>query len=144
VISQKKLLEIVYEAAQCFIPTERLTSEQLGKLDNISSHLCNCRQCRKALTSSEPWKALGHANKKTYSIGISRDGIKLMAGIEKRKPFSVTPIFLLDLLYTILHEVVHILFPEYSEEEASNKAYKWLNSFRWKEAIESESSKKRG
>jgi hypothetical protein len=51
--------------------------------------------------------------------------------VEKKR----APIFLLDLLHTILHEIVHILFPEYGEEEVNNKVYEWLDEFNWKRAL---------
>jgi len=136
-ITQKKLLEIVFEAASCFIPTDELTREQKQKLDNIRYKLCNCRICKKALESPKTeWKALGHANRRTWEIGISRDAVKLMAGIGKyRKLENIIPIFLLHLEQTIVHEIIHILFPELSEVQVRNKTSEWLNSFDWNQVI---------
>lgn len=131
-ISQKKLLEILFEAAQCFIPTDELDDEQKDKLDNITYRLCDCWRCKKALTSPNiDWKALGHANKRTYRIGVSRDAVKLLAGIGKHG--MTIPIFLLQLMKTILHEIIHILFAEYDEEKVREKTNEWLSSFDWAE-----------
>jgi len=130
-LSQKKLLEIVYLASQCFIPTEELTREQLEKLDNINYRLCDCWRCKKTLTSQDKsGKALGHADKETRLIGISRDAFRSMAGISGHQT-GCNHIFLLRLIQTIVHEIVHVLFPEYSEERTIDKTNEWLNSFDW-------------
>ena len=137
-VTRKKLLEIVFEASQCFIPTDELTNEQKDRLDNIRYGLCDCKICKRALTSPiTEWKALGHSNRKTYYIGISQDSIEFMAGIGKYGPPSIPrliiPIFLLQLIKTILHEIIHILSPECNEEEVRDKTNAWLNSFDWSE-----------
>lgn len=133
-LSQKKLLEITCNAAECFIPTDKLTDEQREKLDNIHYRLCDCWRCKKALTSPKiDSKTLGHANKKTHSIGMSRGAIKLLAGINKTG--LTVPVFPLLFIQTILHEIIHILFPGYGEKDVDNKAFEWLNSFNWKRIL---------
>jgi len=130
-ISQRKLLSLVFEAAQCFIPTNELSDEQKERLDNIQVRLCSCRRCRRALETKMPegWAWVGHAQKETYKVGISRDALKLLAGIGTQEIF---PTGFLEFIDISLHEIVHILFPEYSEEETTKKTFQWLNSLDWK------------
>ena len=129
-ISQRKLLSLVFEAAQCFIPTNELSDEQKERLDNIQVRLCSCRRCRRALETKMPQThLLGHAQKETYKVRISHDAFYLLLGIDAQ--VSV-PMALLQFIETSLHEIVHILFPEYSEEETTKKTFQWLNSLDWK------------
>jgi len=62
-------------------------------------------------------------------VGISRDALKLLAGIGTQEIF---PAGLLQFIEISLHEIVHILFPKYSEEETTKKTFQWLNSLDWK------------
>lgn len=72
---------------------------------------------------------MGHANRKTLEICISRAVLNEHIDL----PYSM---FLLDLVVATLHEIVHILFPEFNEEETDNKAYEWLKKNKWVEHAE--------
>ena len=52
-------------------------------------------------------------------------------GIGRKNNDLITPIALLELIKTILHEVIHKLFPDFSEMDVEDKATEWLNSFDW-------------
>jgi|GEM_PF-6355079 len=49
---------------------------------------------------------------------------------EHRESFSW---FILDLMFSIMHEIVHILFPQFrnNEEKIDAIAVQWLNSYEW-------------
>lgn len=137
-ISEEKLLEIVYNTTLCFIRTDELTDEQLNKLDNITYSLCDCPMCSGRKTFPRPLKAIGHADERSNSISISRNAIKEMAGLDelsRRQLIWSMPAFLLQFIVTILHEIIHILFAEYNEEEVNKKTVEWLNSFDWSEFV---------
>jgi hypothetical protein len=126
-ISQKKFLDIVYEAATCFIQTEELNNEQLESLDNIQYRLCDCQLCKKALDSGEDISGIGHAHKYRREVRISRVWLKFFL-IENS--FSIG---LLSLIKIILHEIGHILYPDFAEMDIEDKVMEWFNSFDWNE-----------
>jgi len=41
------------------------------------------------------------------------------------------PVGFLSMMKTTLHEIIHILYPDFVEMEVEEKATKWLNSFNW-------------
>lgn len=124
-ISQKKFLDIVYEAATCFIQTEELNDEQLEALDNIRYRLCDCRDCKKALNSGEDISGIGHSYPSRREIRISRVFVKSLIGNVRAL------IGLLSLIKIILHEIGHVLYPDFAEMDIEDKVMEWFNSFDW-------------
>jgi hypothetical protein len=122
-VSQKAVFSLVFYSAQCFIPTEELTEEQLEKLDNITIHPCDCTFCRhnKWMAHARPYKA-----EISWSRQFWRD---LISG-------KITkPIALIEAVGTVLHEIIHILFPEYNEKEVREKTCQWLKRNLWLETF---------
>ena len=124
-ISQKKFLDIAYEAAICFIQTEELNDEQLEALDNMSYRLCDCHECKKPLGLGR--HSMGHADKDRGEIRISRVFVKSLLG-----NFHALGDLLL-LIKLILHEIGHVLYPDFAEMDIEDKVTEWLNSFNWNE-----------
>lgn len=124
-ISQKKFLDIAYEAAICFIQTEELNDEQLEALDSIRYRLCDCQECKKPLGLGR--HSMGHADKDRGEIRISRVFIKSL--LEKFHALGD----LLLLIKLILHEIGHVLYPDFAEMDIEDKVIEWLNSFDWNE-----------
>lgn len=122
-ISQKKFLDIVYEATTCFVQTEELNDEQLEALDNICYRLCDCQECKKALDSDR--HGIGHAYKDRREIRISRVFVKSLIGNVRAS------IGLLSLIKIILHEIGHIVYPDLAEMDIEDKVMEWFNSFDW-------------
>ena len=126
-LTDAKLLQLVYDAATCYVPTEQLNEEQLERFDNITYRWCNCRRCKKSFKIRDkvliPQNA-AHANQISLEIRISRP-------VFKRHIDMAYPIFLLELIATTLHEIVHILFPEFNEDETINKTWEWLRKNEW-------------
>jgi len=93
-LTDRKLLKLIYDSATCYIPREELNEEQIKKLENINYRWCNCKQCKNQIK-----QFFGHTDKNSIYIA---------------KPFLkeyVSGDFLLRAIETTLHEIVHILFP---------------------------------
>lgn len=125
-LTDEKLLELVYGAVTTYIPFEELSDEQKERFDNIRYQWCNCVRCKCALIIDgkilDP-QSFGHANQKTLEIGISKAILRKMLQL-------TPPIFLLDLMFVTMHEIVHIIFPEFNEEQTDSKAFEWLKANR--------------
>ena len=113
-MSQEAVFELIYNAATCFVPTNELTDEQLDKLNDITYRGCRCRLCREGGIA-------GHANKLECKIRWSKPFFKDL--ITQRVSMHYT---LFEAIDTMLHETIHILFPEYDEEQTKQKTYEWL------------------
>jgi hypothetical protein len=142
-ISMTRLLDWAYEAATCFVPMKKLTEEQLDKFDDIKIKLCrpNCVTCKEIRSRGVQGEVYGHAQRLTCHIGITHDVLRDLGGID-RKFKTVVPVFLLELIATILHEIIHILFPAYSEKEVEDRTVEWLNSHDWDHCIDCEAMMK--
>lgn len=121
-VSQEAVFALIYNAATCFIPTNELTEEQLDKLDNITYHGCTCRLCRKD-------KVLGHANRMRLQIGWSKPFFSVLL---TQKMLMATTLF--EAVGTVLHEIIHILFPDYDEKQTRQKTCEWLKRNLWFES----------
>lgn len=124
-VSQKKFLDIVYWAATCFIQTDEFNDEQLEALDNIRYRLCDCQECKKALGSGQ--LSIGHADKAQREIRISRVFVKSLIGNIRAS------IGLFSLIKVILHEIGHIVYPDFAEMDVEDKMIEWFSSFDWVE-----------
>lgn len=126
-LTNAKLLDLIYQSATCYVPTSELTEEQLERFDNITYRWCNCLRCKRAIKIRDEvirpqW--LGHANKKTLEIRLSGPVLREDVAL----PY---PMFLLSLIETALHEIVHILFPEFNEKQTIDKTWEWLKKNQW-------------
>ena len=125
-ISFEKFVEIMYNTTLCFIPDGVLDEEQLHKLDNMAYRFCDCQMCSNA-------KIIGHADGKNNTIHVSRNAIMGMAGLNTN--MWSAPATLLQFVITILHEIIHVLYPDYDESETDEKTLQWLNMFDWNEFV---------
>jgi len=120
----RTLLNLIYGDASRYIPTNELTEEQLEKLDNITYRWCNCKSCKRplkigAVTVVPQWA--GHANAKTLTIRLSKPFLK-----QNTNP--TVAITLSTFVHTVLHEIIHILFPEFNEEQTEKKTREWMSN----------------
>ena len=67
-------------------------------------------------------------NRKTLEIGISEKHFKILEGY---KSGFAKPIFLLEEIATVLHEIIHILFPNLSEKQTQRKTKAWIRRNEW-------------
>ena len=50
----------------------------------------------------------------------------------QKRGFEFAPsIFLLDLISTTVHEIIHVLYPEFSEEQTHEKTFRLLKNNQW-------------
>ena len=125
-LTNQRLLELVLDAATCYFPTDELSKEQLERFDKITIHWCNCVLCKDYFVGNSKIKssAAGHVNRATCRISISK--------YMQKKGFECTPsIFLLDLISTTVHEIVHILYPEFNEEQTHVETFRLLKKNQW-------------
>lgn len=124
-ITDSKFLDLVYDAATSYIPQDEINDFQKEKLDNLSYRWCNCHWCKTELRIEDEivrhqWE--GHAHREKNEIRISRTVFD---------PADEAQIPLTELIHTILHEIVHILFPEYDEDKTEEKTRQWLRKSIW-------------
>ena len=126
-LTDAKLLELIYSAAMCYVPSEDLTEDQLWRFDNIRYRWCRCHGCKKALSLGDkviiPQNA-GHADQRTWEIFLSRP-------LFKKNIDMPNTLFLLNWIKTTLHEIVHVLFPQFDENQTFNKTWEWLRKNEW-------------
>ena len=125
IINSSKFLELVFDAATSYIPPDELNDNQKEKLDNLTCKWCNCHFCKTELKVGNEIirpQYEGHAQSEKNEIRISRNVI----GSDDEIPRTLT-----EIIHIILHEVVHVLFPEYSEDETENKTKEWLRRSIW-------------
>jgi hypothetical protein len=107
--SDEEIFDALYDSTLAVLDsTPHLDSEQKTRALYFSHNLCTCEACKKECGA--------HINKKGQ-IRISK---KFFQGTLKQKTSS--PIGLLELMYTILHQLLHGIFPELDEETINEKA----------------------
>ena len=112
---EKEILAILFDAILMVLDSAKLlNNEQKTHALYLFYNLCSCEACQKDLGA--------HINKKGQ-IRISK---KLFLKIlNQRKPL---PISLLELMYTLLHELLHGIFPEFDERIIVKKTEQVWNS----------------
>ena len=124
-LTDSQFLQLVYESAKCYVTTKELNEKQRKRLDNITYRWCKCQICTR---ESGNWyavgKAMGHSDKNTLEICFSRSNFKECVSEPEAG-------FLLELIMLALHEIVHILYPEFSETETVQKTSEWIKRNEW-------------
>ncbi|MGA3111581.1 MAG: hypothetical protein ABSE15_06050 [Candidatus Bathyarchaeia archaeon] len=129
-VTLTNILVLIQNVASCYIPENELTEEQSGKLRNLSYRKCRCYFCRDEGVH-------GHANRKNNEIELSE---KYLAGLFNGKNLERDTGFdFLDLVATTLHETIHILYPEFDEEQTEEKVVDWLKKNSWVKDYEANS-----
>ncbi len=106
--TEAQILDALYNATLVVLEsTPQLDSEQKTRALYFSYNLCSCDACQKECGA--------HINKK----GQIRISQKLFQNTLNQKTSS--PIGVLELMYTILHEVLHGIFPELDEQTITEK-----------------------
>ena len=104
--TEKEVLDALYDATLVILEsTLQLNNEQKTRALYFSYNLCSCEACQKECGA--------HINKK----GQIRISQKLFQNKLQCQP----PAGLLELMYTILHEVLHGIFPELDEQIIAEK-----------------------
>ena len=104
--TEEQILDALYNAALVVLEsTPQLDPEQKTRALYLSYNLCSCDACQKECGA--------HINKKGQ--------IRISQKLFQNKLQSPPPAGLLELMYTILHEVLHGIFPELEEETIIEK-----------------------
>ena len=101
-----QILDALYNATLIVLEsTPQLDTEQKTRALYFSYNLCSCDAC-----------------KKEYGAHINKKGqIRISQKFFQNKLQSPPPAGLLELMYTILHQMLHGIFPELEEEAITEK-----------------------
>ncbi|UCC32861.1 MAG: hypothetical protein JSW53_03410, partial [Candidatus Bathyarchaeota archaeon] len=104
-LKDSSFLELLCSTAMCYVPDELLDEDQLDRYDNIHYRWCDCRLCRESIKIGDRLfrqQAMGHSNNQTLEICLSRP-------VYRRFRDDSYPMFLLEMIGTVIHEIVHII-----------------------------------
>ncbi len=122
-LTDTKLLELIYGAAISYVPHKQLTEEQSERLGHIKYQWCDCQMCKTSFwMDGKPTE--GHASIPSSELYLSKQFFKRSLSMQ-------FPALLLNLIKTALHETVHILFPEFDEKQTEAKTFEWLKNNEW-------------
>lgn len=121
-VTLANILVLIYNVASCYIPENELTEEQSGKLRDLKYRKCRCYFCRDEGVH-------GHANRKNNEIVLSEKNLaRVINGKNLERDIGFD---FLDLVATTLHETIHILYPEFDEDQTEDKVVEWLKKNSW-------------
>ncbi len=104
--TEAQILDALYNATLVVLEsTPQLDSEQKTRALYFSYNLCSCDACQKECGA--------HINKKGQ--------IRISQKLFQNKLQSPPPAGLLELMYTILHQMLHGIFPELDEQTITEK-----------------------
>jgi len=104
--TEAQILDALYNATLVVLEsTPQLDSEQKTRALYFSYNLCSCDACQKECGA--------HINKKGQ--------IRISQKLFLNKLLSPPPAGLLELMYTILHQMLHGIFPELDEQTITEK-----------------------
>jgi hypothetical protein len=107
--TEEEILDLLWDLVLSVLDSEKqLDIEQKTRATYFSYNLCSCQACQEECGA--------HMNKKGQ-IRISK---KFFHSILNQK--THLPIQLLELMYIILHQILHGIFPEYKEETIIEKS----------------------
>ena len=106
--NEEEILDALYDSALAVLDsTPQLDTEQKTRALYFSYNLCTCKECQKECGA--------HINRKGQ-IRISK---KFFNGTLNQE--TPSPIGLLELMYTLLHQLLHGIFSELDEETINEK-----------------------
>jgi hypothetical protein len=106
--NDKEILDTLYDSVLAILEsTQHLNSNQKTRALYFSYNLCSCKACQKECGA--------HINKK----GQIRISTKFFHDTLNQE--TPPPAALLELMYTLLHQIIHGIFPELDEEQVSEK-----------------------
>jgi len=120
--------EMLVGTVTCIIPDGILTDEEKHILDSIDPMVMDYDILyKKPITGHEPWGWAIKPSKIFYNRKLLRD---YLSGIE----YGVSPpdITFLILIKITLHEMIHLIYPNHSEEKVYELTDEWLNAFNWR------------
>jgi hypothetical protein len=108
---------------------EELNDTQLKRFENISYKWWNCQICSKKFGKFyEVKRNATHCDKNILEISFSLPNYKENLVISKTG-------IILELFVTIIHEIVHIIYPNFNEKETIEKTWNWIIKNQWTQGI---------
>ena len=134
-INNDVFLDVVFDAVKLMVPVEELKDEQLQILEDIyiiwegngefdGDIEKDAAQVR--IFDDPESNPIIHLNEKFFM----KDLLKKEASF-----FTFTHAFLLFLIRTIMHEIIHLIFQTRDEEWTKEKTDEWLNLYDWKDTV---------
>ena len=106
--NEEEILEALYDSTLAVLESApQLDSEQKTRALYFSYNLCTCEECQKDCGA--------HINRKGQ-IRISKRYFN--SALNQEEP---SPVGLLELMYTLLHQLLHGIFPELDEKTINEK-----------------------
>ncbi|MEJ2244301.1 MAG: hypothetical protein P8X87_07250 [Candidatus Bathyarchaeota archaeon] len=111
--TQTQILDAIYNAAVTILESSlELDSEQKTRALYLQYNLCKCHECQKDCAS--------HINKKGQ--------IRISQQFFQNTLQSSPPAGIMEVMYTIFHQILHGVFPELDEETIVQKTQHAWNS----------------
>ena len=111
--TQTQILDAIYNAAVTILEsTTELSGEEKTRALYLQYNLCECEACQKDCAS--------HINKKGQ--------IRISQQFFQNTLQSPPPAGIMEIMYAILHQILHGVFPELDEDEITKKTQKTWNS----------------
>ena len=116
--NESEILNTIYDSTLLLLDsTPRLDLEQKNRVSYFSYDLCLCEKCQNTCGAHIDKNTQIHISKKFFSEIIKNNSSPLMG--------------ILELMFSILHEVIHCIFPELDEESTVKMVKKvWINGMR--------------
>ena len=107
--SDEEVLDILYDAALAVLDsTPQLDSElKIRALYHFSCNLCTCEECQKEAGAHTNRKGQIRISKKYFDAALSQE--------------APPPMGLLEIMYTIVHQLLHGIFAELDETAVNEK-----------------------
>jgi hypothetical protein len=114
--SNEEILDILYDASLAVLDsTPQLDSELKTRvLYNFSCNLCTCEECQKEAGAHTNRKGQIRISKKYFDTALNQE--------------AAPPMGLLEIMYTIVHQLLHGIFPELDKATINKKTEEIWNS----------------
>ena len=116
--NESEILDTIYDSTLLLLDsTLCLDDEQKNRVTYFSYDLCLCEKCQNLCGAHIGKNTQIHISKKFFSEIINQKSSPLMG--------------VLELMFSILHEVIHVIFPELDEESTVKTVEKvWVDGMR--------------
>jgi hypothetical protein len=106
--NEEEILDALYDSAVAVLDSApQLDPEQKTRALYFSYNLCTCKECQKDCGAHINRKGQIRISKKYFNSALNQE--------------APSPAGLLELMYTLIHQLMHGIFPELDEETINEK-----------------------
>lgn len=106
--NEEEVLDAIYDSTLAVLDsTPQLDAEQKTRAQYFSYNLCSCKACQNMCGAHINKKGQIRISKKFFSDTLTQE--------------TASPNALLELMYTIAHQILHGIFPDFDEETINEK-----------------------